>query len=130
MDSAKVVEFLKKQKTQLIHLGNMHHKDGQETVNSIENQIKMAVRRIYPNFQEVEKRLFPHRVFAVTTNTDDHYWQKMYLDKIKIISRAIDTILAESQLFGLEDFTPEKEKVESEVEVSTRKIGWRRTKKK
>ena len=130
MDSSKVIDFLGKQKKELEILSKKHYKEGKDDLKRIENQIRMIIRRIYPNYKQVEGEMFPDQFFVVTDDTDDSYWQELYLDRVKIIDKAIDTILAESELFGLEDFTPEKEKSESEVEVSTRRIGWRRKKTK
>jgi hypothetical protein len=123
MDTEKVVSFLEKKRDELIELENKHHEEGYRELTPIIDSIKMVIRRIYPNPDVVEKKLFPPPIFMVTESTPDSYFQDGYIDDIHQAKKAIDTILEEKELFGFEDFTPEKIKKETEWQLGSEKIG-------
>ena len=49
--------------------------------------------------------------------------QEDYVDNIGLSIRVIDTIKSEYALFGFDDFKPMKEKVETEWQIGSEKIG-------
>ncbi len=132
MDKEKVISFLEEKKTELDNLKEKYYKEGNPELQKIKDSIKMVIRRVYPNPSEVEKNLFHPPFFVLTGNTPDSYFQESFLESIKETEDAVDIILKEIDLFGLDDFTPAKEQTETEVQIGSEKIGgfWRRKKTK
>lgn len=126
----KIVAKLNEIKTSLNNLKNQHHSKGEDNFESYRDLIKRIIDRIYPekDAKELKDRLV-HKSWVITGNETDEYWQKFYLAKIDLAIRVINTILEEYKLLGFDDFKPIKEKVETEVQVGSNKLGfWRRKK--
>jgi hypothetical protein len=119
MDVNNIKFFLKELRDKLLPLKNLNHKEGEDELNRIKKQIKMTIRRIYPNPEKVEKSLFS----SLWVGTDvEEYLQKDYLDDIEECVVAIETISTEIEVFGIDDFTPVKEKTETTTKVGLPKF--------
>jgi seryl-tRNA(Sec) selenium transferase len=112
MDVANIVSFLKDAKERLERLEKLYYDQAQDELNQIRSQLKMVIRRIYPNSAEVEKKLLPREIYIAPSTP--YVRQKSYLNEIRTTKDAIDVILRESELFGFEDLTPIKERRETE----------------
>ena len=85
----------------------------------------MVIRRVYPNQDEMEKKLLPSAIAFISDNTTDEQYQRIYLDRIDITERAINTILKESDTFGLKEPRPREEETEIGAGFDRFKV-WRR----
>ena len=76
----------------------------------------MIIRRIYPNYQEVQVSLIGRgdMIWDDDQIENKGIRQKWFIDDVKRLQRAIKTIYSEQAIFGFDDFEPEKEKVEKE----------------
>jgi len=128
----KINEKLNDIKKSLEELEKQHYSKGEEDLKFNQNLLERIIDRIYPEKDaKILKDKLVNKFWILTGNETDEYWQNSYLDKIKRAKRVINTILEESELFGFDDFKPVKEKVETEVQVGSDKIGfWRRKKTK
>lgn len=132
MENQKVIDKLNELKSTLEELKKQHHSKGEKEFESYRSIIKRIIDRVYPekDAKELKDKLV-HKAWIISGNETDEYWQKFYLTKIDLATEVIDTILEEYKLFGFDDFKPVKEKVETEVQVGSNKIGfWRRKKTK
>ena len=114
----------------LENLKNKNHSKGEDDFESYRDLIKRIIDRVYPekDAKELKDRLV-HRSWVITGKETEEYWQKFYLTKIDLAIRVINTILEEYKLLGFDDFKPIKEKIETEVQVGSNKLGfWRRKK--
>ena len=118
MENKKIIDKLGELNKSLVELKNQHHSKGEDDFESYRDLIKRIIDRIYPekDAKELKNRLM-HKSWIITENETDEYWQKFYLNKIDLVTRVIDTILKEYELFGFDDFKPIKEKVETEAKV-------------
>lgn len=110
----------------LQELRSKRYQDGQNEYESLIQFIKRIIDRLYPEKQatELKKELF---MSWGSENT-----QKDYVIHIDLAIRVIGTIKAEDELFGLDDFKPLKEKVKTEWQLGSEKIGamFKKTKEK
>lgn len=109
MDNTKTIDFLNDLKKEL---ENLKIRGGGDSVSIdvIRDKVRMAIRRIYPDYEKVEKKIIPQTFLTG-------------VPRIEETIKAIDIILAEYQVFGFEDFTPQKEKIETEFQIGSEKIG-------
>jgi hypothetical protein len=107
-------------------LRSKRYQDGQNEYESLILFIERIIDRLYPERQatELKKKLF---MSWGSGNT-----QKDYVIQIDLAIRVIDTIKGEDELFGLDDFKPLKEKVKTEWQLGSEKIGamFKKTKEK
>lgn len=132
MENQKIIDKLNELKNSLTDLKKIHHLKGADKFESDRDLIKRIIDRTYPekDAKELKDRLM-YKTWIISGNETDEYWQKFYLNKIDLVIRVIDTILKEYELFGFDDFKPIKEKVETEVQIGSNKVGfWRRKKTK
>jgi hypothetical protein len=122
MDYEKIISKLKEYKEELIALKLTHHSQGNS--KELKNKVKMVIRRVYPNYEDVEKKLFPRGIYIATGTSQ--YDQHDYIRDIEKIIGAIDIILEEFELFGFQDFEPVKKKIESELKLGIKNSFWRR----
>lgn len=99
----KITNKLKELKGSFIELKNQHHKKGEDKFNSNREILRRIIDRIYPekDAKELKDKLV-HRSWVLTGDEDDEYWQKFYLDKIDMSILVMETILEESELFGID----------------------------
>ena len=117
VDLEKLGEFLQLQTNVLKTLKEKNHKDTVEA-------LKMIIRRIYPNHQEIEKKYFPLQISISFGNAehDEKQSQDHYLKRIDDCERSIMLIQLEFIIFGF-DFQPLKEKIEKEYQLGSERFG-------
>lgn len=107
-------------------LRSKRYQDGQNEYESIIQFIKRIIDRLYPEKQatELKKELFMS--WSRGNNQTD------YVTHIDLAIRVIGTIKAEYELLGLDDFKPQKEKVTTEWQLGSEKLGamFKKTKEK
>jgi len=131
-ESKKIIKKLKEIKNSLEKLKNIHHSEGEAEFEKQMELIRRIIDRIYSekDAKELKDKLV-HKVWILTGNESDEYWQNFYLDNINRSLRMISIILEESDLFGFDNFKPIKEKTETEVCLGLGKLAfWRRKKTK
>lgn len=109
-------------------LRSKRYQDGQNEYESLIQFIERIIDRLYPERQatELKKQLFIYwPCGSGNTQTD-------YVTHIDLAIRVIGTIKAEDELLGLDDFKPLKEKVKTEWQLGSEKIGamFKKTKEK
>jgi len=118
----KIIKRLKELKKSLNNLKKQHRSKGEEKFDLYRDLLKRIIIRIYPekDAKEIQEKLI-HKSWIVNNETlgNDKYWQEVYIEKIDLSLRAIDTILEEYKLFNFDDFKPIKEKVETEAGIKT-----------
>ena len=127
MDYEKVMVKLEEYKKKLEKLQEVHHSKGRDDFRLIHDKIKMMIRRIYPNPDEIIKQFFKY--FRVG-HDNDQWHQEEYIGEIKDNLRVIDMIKEEFEIMGLDNFKPIKEKTETEVKVGIKDVFWRKKKNK
>lgn len=124
----EVISFLEELKNQLNNLKSQNHKVGSDEMYAIKKNIKMVIRRIYPNPKVVESNLFS-AFFGIATD-DEVYLQESYIKDIDEGIEAINTIIHESKIFGLDDFRPIKGETETKTKIGFPKVFSHEVKKK
>lgn len=126
----KIILKIKELKENLEKLKEAHYSKGRKEFYSILSLLDRIIDRTYPekDAKDIKKKL--HRtLFIYTGKETDGEKQQEYLRDIDRAIRVIETITEEYNLLGFDDFKPIKEKVETEVQVGSDKIGfWRRKK--
>ena len=132
METQKIIDKLKELRALFETLKAQHHSKGEKDFDSYRELLKRIIDRTYPEKDAKElKDKLAHKCWAISGEETDEYWQKFYLTKVELSLSIINTILEEYELFGFDDFKPVKEKVETEVQIGSDKIGfWRRKKTK
>lgn len=107
-------------------LRSKRYQDGQNEYESIIQFIKRIIDRLYPERQAKELKQELIMSWPSGNNQTD------YMVQIDLAIRVIGTIKAEDELIGLDDFKPLKEKVKTEWQLGSEKIGamFKKTKEK
>ncbi len=126
IDYEKVMSRLDEISGELEKLKSSNYTEGRKKEGELYNEINMFIRRIYPNYKEVERKLFS--VGGVVASNSPELHQRDFLRDIDRLITAVNTIKREFETFGFDDFTPVKEKVETEYKVGSDKIGFYRKK--
>lgn len=130
MDLDKIKHSLIELKETLEKLLGNNFDTGKDEMYEIQSNLRMIIRRIYPNSQEVEKQFIGDKHFYWTGDeVSSEARQKWFIRDVKEFIVVIDTILKEEEIFDLENFKPLKEKVETEWQVGSNKVGFFRKKK-
>jgi len=94
---------LQKLKNDLEGLKIEHHThETQSHLDDIDSELRMIIRRIYPEYEKVLYELLP----CTYNHCEDS--SIYYKGRIDEMIRAINTILSEKELFKLKDFAPIK----------------------
>jgi len=96
----------------------------------LRSKLQMVIRRVYPEYEKVEKKLICEHIFWNLDNNPNEFRQKSFLSDVNELINAVNTILEEDKIFGLKDFKPIKEKTETEVKVGIKDSFWRRKRNK
>ena len=128
MDFTKIIKRLDEIKDELGRLRDSHYKTGRDKQYSLKSEARMIIRRVYPNYQEVERKLISCYFGVALDNEKLH--QEEFITSLNDLTRTIEIMKSEFELFGFDDFTPVKEKIETEVQIGSGKLGgfWRKKK--
>ena len=130
MKSQKIIDKLNGMRLSLIELRKLHHSKGNALLKSHRDLLERIIDRIYPEKDaKILKKKLVNQSWALTGNETDDYWQNSYINDIDSAIGVIETILEEYSLFGLDNFEPIKEKVETEFQIGSDKVGFWRKKK-
>lgn len=126
----KVIQKLNELKVELEGLQNKHHSEGEERANEISSLMRRIIDRIYP--EKDAKNLKSSMIVGIYVATsDDSVRQSDYLIELNLKIKVIKTILEESELFGLEEFEPIKERTETNIKVGIKDyVSWSKKKTK
>ena len=121
MEFQKIVAYLENLRVDLEQMKGVYNRSNTTALSDIRSKISMIIRRVYPNHKEIEGKFFdpgPRMYYD-----DDELFREYYVSDCNQAIRAIDTVVEEFRLFGFDDFTPIKEKVETEYQVGSEKFG-------
>ena len=131
MDNQKILDKLKELKILLIPLKLKHHSQGKDDFYRIMILLDRIVDRTYPEKDAKSIKNKYHRIAFFGGEIPDEEKQKDFIKDIEGKIKAIDLILEEYSLFGFDDFKQVKEKIETEIQIGSNKIGfWRKKKSK
>ena len=127
MDFEKIIIHVENLKSELEEIKKSYDTANTSRLADINSKISMIIRRVYPNHKEIEDKFFKRgpRMYY----NDDELFREYYVSDCNQAIRAIDTIIEEFKLFGFDDFTPIKEKIETEYQVGSEKFGYFKKKK-
>ena len=121
----KVDELLKN----LEGISKLPHLEGEDKLQTIMDVINRIIDRVYPEKDATElkkKMIVRHIAFGELTDEEK---QNDYVLGINRAIRVINIIKEEFELFGFDDLKPIKEKVETEWQVGSDKLGYFKKKK-
>ena len=79
MDCEKIINRLIKINESLEELKRLNYKEGRNKYYSFDSEVRMIVRRIYPNYQEVERRIFSPK-FGVAHHNEVWHQEEFITD--------------------------------------------------
>ena len=109
-----MIAELEELKNQLLELKSETYTIGIPKLDKISSVYSMIIRRIYP---ESERNSYMVGGVAAIYNKTNEEEQEEYLSDIDTYIRKIDTIKKEYELFGFDDFTPLKKKIETTMRL-------------
>jgi hypothetical protein len=121
MNFEKIITHLESLKSELEEIKKSYNETNTSRLSDISSKISMIIRRVYPNHKEIEDKFFERGPKIYYDN--DELFREYYASDCNQAIRAIDTIIEEFKLFGFDDFTPIKEKIETEYQVGSEKFG-------
>ncbi len=125
-----VLNKLNDLENRLLELKSVNHQNGKDEYRSITQLIERIIDRIYPekDAKQFKSKLYRGIYVACGERTEEEE-QEEYVYDIDLATRVIGTIKSEYELFGFDDFKPLKEKVETEWQIGTDKLGYFKKKK-
>jgi hypothetical protein len=108
----------------LQELKSVNYQQGKNEYRSITQLLERIIDRIYPekDAKQIKSKMQYVRDW-VLLEKNDRKEQEDYTNNIDLAIRVIGTIKGEYELFGFDDFKPLKEKVETEWQIGSEKIG-------
>ena len=119
MEIERIINKLENIKKELISLLPLAEEEGKESLRKVKSQIIMIIRRVYPNPEVIHKQLLPKGTRMYFSGMDTRPY---YISDIEQAIRAIETIIEEFNLFGLEEFEPVKKKVENKFQLGGKEL--------
>ncbi len=128
----KILLKLKELKTELENLKRKIYREGEEEYYSIIQFLERAIDRIYPEKDAGKLKGQLHLHFFLAVERSEVEKQNEYTQDINRALRVINTTLEEFEIFGFNEFTPVKEKIETEASVKAGifTFGRKKTKEK
>ena len=120
----KILNKLNDLESRLQELKSLNYQEGKGEYRSITQLLERIIDRIYPDKDAKQLKNKMYRIAAYVAHEEtEKEKQEDYVYDIDLATRVIGTIKGEYELFGFDDFKPLKERVETEWQIGSEKMG-------
>jgi hypothetical protein len=129
LQKSKVIGKLQEFRNDLRELKSVNNEKGRGRLSQISSILDRIIERVYPekDATRLKSEAHPPVGCVIGCRSQSEYEaeeEQDYQDEVDNVTRVVETILEEHELFGLEDFEPKREKKETEWQVGHSKIGY------
>jgi len=119
------MNLLEELRIKLEAINGKNYKENQKELRGIQLILNRSICRIYPE-KDAEKlvRSMTQPTIVSSHIEDIQQRQKRFNGDVDRALDIIKTIKQEYKVFGLEDFTPTKQKIKTELQIGSSKVGY------